>query len=594
MTIRDSSKDWGPLEGGDATNFGFAITGIRIGDGNLIELPGAGSVIAIVGANNVGKSTLLEQIYKRLSTNKLQEPLTPVVVTELSEPWSGSLADLRAWLVINGQIDETNGPPHVRRSGAINRMPLDNAAETRKLSGPGGLAPWFISNQSPMNRISNCDPMGRLDDPDATPQHPSQILYGDLAKREKVQRFAERMFDIVLHFDAVSTNVGFRVGDPAVEPPRVNVVDKHYTRAVQKLPRLADQGDGIKSALGVIIPLITNEYPLTLIDEPEAFLHPPQAKLIGSEMGSLAKANRAQIIVATHDKNVLQGLVESDAPLSIIHLNRVENTTTAKHLAAEDITQLWRDATLRYGDALNGLFHRAVVVTENDRDSRFYAAAIDSAQEAATPRPPAHNLMFLGSNGKQNIAPIADRLIKLGVRTVGCPDLDILNNEARIRTLVEAHGGIWDHIEGLYRRATSEFMGTPRPLRVERVKRKIAEVFSRTEDTEIVTEDLAARLADAVKIPKTKWSELKEYGDRAFRSDPAAASALLDALDDLGIVVVRVGELERFAKRVKAPKGPEFLPVALREKVHETQEARQHAQRLLKAAGIPIEPDSPL
>jgi hypothetical protein len=35
----------------------------------------------------------------------------------------------------------------------------------------------------------------------------------------------------------------------------------------------------MKSALGLIIPLITSDYPLSLIDVPEALLHPSRAKL---------------------------------------------------------------------------------------------------------------------------------------------------------------------------------------------------------------------------------------------------------------------------------------------------------------------------
>ena len=195
--------------------------------------------------------------------------------------------------------------------------------------------------------------------------------------------------------------------------------------------------------------------------------------------------------------------------------------------------------------------------------------------------------MFLGSNGKQNIAPIVTRLRGLGVRTVSCPDLDILNNEARLRKLIEAHDGRWEDLGGLYIRATNEFLGAPRPPTVSKVKKKLAEVLDRTTEEETVTDHLAEALAAAVKIPTTKWSELKAYGDRAFKSDPAAAKALLDALDQLGIITVKVGELENFAKGITASKGVEFLPIALAMKVHENSDAKEHAERLLQAAGIP-------
>ena len=118
------------------------------------------------------------------------------------------------------------------------------------------------------------------------------------------------------------------------------------------------------------------------------------------------------------------------------------------------------------------------------------------------------------------------------------------------------------------------------------MRKRLGEVLDKTTGDETVTEKLAEKLANAVKIPKTKWSELKDYGDRAFKSDKAAAKALLDALDKLGIVVVKVGVLENFAKDVTAPKGPEFLPIALGAKVHENHDAALHAKRLLAAVGV--------
>ena len=49
---------------------------------------------------------------------------------------------------------------------------------------------------------------------------------------------------------------------------------------------------------------------------------------------------------------------------------------------------------------------------------------------------------------------------------------------------------------------------------------------------------------------------------------------------------MRVGVRENFAEDVTAPKGPEFLTVALRAAVHKSLAAKSHAERLLSAAGI--------
>jgi ABC-type hemin transport system ATPase subunit len=80
----------GSAVGGAADDFGFEIRGLRVGDGEMLHLPAPGSVIVVVGGNNVGKSTLLRQIKEILQSGALTRTTGPRVVTELSEPWRGS------------------------------------------------------------------------------------------------------------------------------------------------------------------------------------------------------------------------------------------------------------------------------------------------------------------------------------------------------------------------------------------------------------------------------------------------------------------------------------------------------------------------
>jgi energy-coupling factor transporter ATP-binding protein EcfA2 len=547
----------GSAVGGAADDFGFEIRGLRVGDGEMLHLPAPGSVIVVVGGNNVGKSTLLRQIKEILQSGALTRTTGPRVVTELSEPWRGSAEDMQEWLLAHSYSSNTqDGNLVITRAGR--GQSLSDAMMTRQHPTPSFVTDWFVNDQNVLSRSFMCSPSERADPVGSPPQHPMQVLHTDLAKRKEVQEFAMRMFGITLHFDAVSKKVGYRVGDPGVPVPQADQIDVDYANAVAHLPELQEQGDGMKSSLGLVLPLMTTDFPVSLIDEPEAFLHPPQARIIGGEIASLATRNQAQVFLATHDKHVLIGLLESGEPITIVHLSRTDDATSATLLSNDDVAELWKDVTLRYGDALDGLFHRAVVVTESDRDSRFYNVSIDSVHDAQQPKPPAHNIMFLGSNGKQNMAPIVTRLRGLDVRTVSCPDLDILNNEGSIAKLVEAHGGNWDDLKQLYKQATSEFQGTPLPPTVQKVKERLDEVLEKTADDDPVTEKLAEKLADAVKIPKTKWRNLKDYGDSAFKSDKPAAKALLDSLDKLGIVLVKVGVLENFAKDITAPKGPEF------------------------------------
>jgi len=90
------------------------------------------------------------------------------------------------------------------------------------------------------------------------------------------------------------------VGNPDVEAPRIDKVTAEYRSALGRLKPLSEQGDGMCSMLGVLIPVVSATYPIVLVDEPEAFLHPPQARILGQSLAVLAQERNLQLFLATH------------------------------------------------------------------------------------------------------------------------------------------------------------------------------------------------------------------------------------------------------------------------------------------------------
>ena len=118
------------------------------------------------------------------------------------------------------------------------------------------------------------------------------------------------------------------------------------------------------------------ELRITLIDEPEAFLHPPQARLIG-KMLAKNNPNERQLFISTHSEDFLQGLLDADNKnVKIIRINRMKSINYMSVLQNSEIKLFWSNPLLRYSKILNGLFHEKVIVCESDYDCMFYNAVI--------------------------------------------------------------------------------------------------------------------------------------------------------------------------------------------------------------------------
>ena len=108
-------------------------------------------------------------------------------------------------------------------------------------------------------------------------------------------------------------------------------------------PLLDTQGDGIRSVLGMISAIVSVKKPVILLDEPEAFLHPPQALQLGEMISELVEPSQ-QIFIATHSADFLRGLLSSTRDAVIIHLDRIADITKANVLDSATLDQIVTDS----------------------------------------------------------------------------------------------------------------------------------------------------------------------------------------------------------------------------------------------------------
>ncbi|MGW7262622.1 ATP-dependent nuclease [Streptomyces sp. NPDC054842] len=575
-------------ETGNASNFSIHVPSVKLSGGSSITLSEAG-VTAIVGSNNSGKSTLIREIINHIKHGRknAKQHGTSFIVDGIDIATQGSAEDLRAWLHKHSRKVIRNGQDFFVRPGVAEvHAGVVDWRYTTQMSDLGiqELYDLLVFYGDAWQRIAGVNPVEMRDMFDAPATSPMHVLQDKEDLLAELCEISLEVFGQTLTLDRLSKQVNLRVGETGLPAPAIDKIDIGYRDALSGLPNLMDQGDGMKSLIGLLLPLLTSAYPVVFIDEPEAFLHPPQAMALGRILGEQARSKKIQVILATHDRNLLSGLLQSEVDVSIVRLERpVEGGTEAHQLNVRELKGIWDDPVLRYSNVLDGLFHKAVVLAEAERDCRFYSSALEEyAPKNELPALPG-DILFVPCGGKDGLPRLAKVLRSVKVPVVASPDLDILNDRGKIRILVEAMGGDWGSLKDDYEKATAEFRQPREALHISNVLSALNGVFS-SRQNEVFTATVRHEFMTQLRSKGNPWSALKEYGELAFKADPKVAQNLLRRLDNMGIVAVRVGELERFTPYLGVSKGASWLPAAIEAGGHRSEPARKHVAALVKAA----------
>lgn len=567
------------LLGGDSANFAFRIAELATNGSAVVSLPAPG-VTAIVGGNNVGKSTLLQQIFDTANSTSLECKGSPKVLDRLGDLYNGTPADTMAWLLENVPVQKT--PNGIYLSNGDIGDGVDYLGQ--KLTShqtPYGFAALFVSASRAFDRVTLTDHVQAKTNIEDPPSHPLHVFALNTEASKEMIDVVQEIFGEELTLDTVAGSQGYRLGNPGMEPPMLGQVTIEYAQAMAKLPKLSAQGDGLRSAVGLLMPLIAQTTPVMLVDEPEAFLHPPQARSLGRAVARLATKKEIQIILATHDRNFLMGLLEcKEADLSILNLTREGPVSKSHVLPNEKVRDLFSDSLLRYSHAVDGLFSKAVVLTENERDSTFYSATIEEFLVSKGISAPA-DIHFVSVSGKHRMPGIAERLRAMGMRVFAIADLDVLDDKSLLNRLVDSLGGDWAAVEVDYVHATEQFRQTSKNL-TKAEALTLVSPYLQSGPSAPFTGDDAKRVKELLRV-ENPWNALKHYGMSAFRQQKEAANRLIDNLDSFGLIAVKVGELERFTSS-DISKGSQWLGAALEEGVHRMPDSQDHARRVLSVA----------
>lgn len=527
------------------------IESITFSDGNRVEFPSSG-VTLLVGPNNSGKSQTLRDIkglardFRNYRGRALKEVRAVMSIDDFDE-----------WVDRRFPEIYENGTA-LRDVPGWARVPADQVrGQLNPSNGLGVLSDAFIVLADGQSRLSAGDSQPSIDSTVNVPNHPVQKCYYDSDLEDLISSAAAKAFGSKIVTDRFSgPTVTLRLG---TERPVLNSTDgrpnKTYLDALKSMPKLEDQGDGVRSYVGLLLHIIAGDHDVMLVDEPEAFLHPPQARLLGRAIADQARGKQA--FIATHSADFLQGVMTSSSSTTIIRITRSNLDHPINHpavLDGEAIKTLWSDPLLRHSNILDGLFHDAVILCEADTDCRYYSAVLEFVQTEQAAQADgtinrAPDLLFTHCGGKDRMPMVAKALGSAQVPVVVVADFDILRDRAKLKKLVESKGGVFESIEREWRIVSAHLDSKVDRLNKSSLRDALTAAIDEIE-SEHVDRDTANRLKSHLK-PNDGWSRAKEAGLASLGGgDPTnACLELMESLANMGVLVVPVGELEGFEGR---------------------------------------------
>ncbi|MFJ6798884.1 ATP-dependent nuclease [Streptomyces sp. NPDC091268] len=525
----------------------FAVSEIMFNGGLKLAPPQNGMTL-FIGPNNSGKSALLRELDQQLAYTRGGAPDRRWIQYVRPEP-EGTSDEFLDWLRDRGHRTWYPSPAAAAYSTPAGEVLLQDTVRQMWAGNLAPLMPFLAHAQWTDNRlaVSGEDALWDFAQP---PLSKLQYLYEDRDAERTFSDLVQLAFGQGVCVDRYDQMIKLRVGRPAV-PDVLPGAGHEVISAYRELPLVSTQGDGFRSFVQVLLHAMVRPTPIVIIDEPEAFLHPPQARLLGRLLAGME--GQAQLFVATHSADFLAGVLEARErrPLSIVRLDRASGTPRARVLATEAVQALVDTPLLRYSNLSSGLFYDQVVLCEAAGDCQFYAAAFDTTKDAAATH---ENTLFLHTSGLAALTTTAQYLRQCGIHTAVIADFDILREYGGLRSAFQRLGGFSDALRNDVKAVNDFANGTRVVPTVDGFRSAVKQSFEGSSGHAALTGQMVDHLMKLLK-GSSGWDVLKKAGLSGLQGDEhAAAQRVLDAAADLGLFIAPCGELESWVRQVSNAK----------------------------------------
>ena len=519
---------------------------ITFSDGTVVNLE-PDDVIVLVGPNNSGKSVTLRELETALTEKRKQMVLQACDTRVL-----GTKEDFQEFVKKNSRIRPVGA--NWSFSGYQWSLTVGNTSvQDFWPQNIGNFRSMFCLKMPTETRLTGSNPANAINPREEALNHPIHLLIDDDALEVKISEYFRSAFNEDLIVDRnPNRTIALLVGTrpiPFTENDEDRLSKTYRDRVTESTIPLALQGDGMRSFASVILHLLA---PITasvlLLDEPEAFLHPPQARFLG-EIIATEKSTRTQLFVSTHSSDVLQGLVNAVSDkIKLLRIQRDGNVNRVKELDKNLVKKISGDPLMNYSSVMSGVFHQRVMICESDSDCMFYSSILELDDVHGEGQP---DVLFVHAGGKDRMSMLAETLMALDVSVDVLADIDILRDESKLRLLVNALGGDWPIVEPLARAVRASVENSKPGLTIEQIRQGIRQAVDKELPENEPERDLHANI-DIVFRSSSPWENVKRSGETAIPQGQATQQFrhLLSLLGKMGLWVVPVGEMEGFCRSI--------------------------------------------
>jgi hypothetical protein len=347
-------------------------------------------------------------------------------------------------------------------------------------------------------------------------------LFKDDRARKRIREIVEDAFGLHFVIDPTGmTQFKIRMSERAPsDSQEEQALDERARSFHGAATEIVELSDGVQAFTGILAAVLSSNYKIVMIDEPEAFLAPSLRRKLGNRLATLSQEREGALFAATHDADFLMGCLQSGASINIVRLTYRGGNATVRLLQPKTLVRFMRDPLLRSTNVLDALFYESAVVTEADTDRAFYQEINERLLDFD--REGIDNCLFLNARNKQTVPQIAGPLREIGIPAAMVVDIDVLKEG----------GQVWTRL--------LDAANVP--------------ATSRTALNSL-------RVAVLREFEKSGKDMKRDGGVRVLGTDAGdSCRSLLDQLSDYGIFVVPEGEVESWLPALGATgHGPNWL-----------------------------------